>query len=171
MRQVAVAHELGERRDVPQFPSAGLRIGAEQGLSQDQTRLLASLIERKGIGRTDLELPFAAAFVGIALIEGHAPRAADLKHEAALIGIEIIDLGSSRIAGRMLDEGFGQGYFGHGTLKRNFNETNVTPDDIVSSSHWKTKDILKDTDVVCDELRIANRDFYVVRSDKRGGSQ
>jgi hypothetical protein len=71
----------------------------------------------------------------------------------------------------MLDEGFGQGYFGHGTLKRNFNETNVTPDDIGPSSHWKTKDILKDTDVTCDELRVVNRDFYVVRSDKRGGSQ
>ncbi len=55
--------------------------------------------------------------------------------------------------------------------KRNFNEADVTPDDIPPSKPLENKRYLSDTYVVCDELRVANKDFSVVKNDMRGGPQ
>ena len=56
MGQVAVADELVERWDGPQFLAASLRVGSKQGLGKRRAAQTSSLFNRENIGGAKLEL-------------------------------------------------------------------------------------------------------------------
>ena len=94
MGQVAVADELVERWDGPQFLAASLRVGSEQRLGEDREAQTSSLLNRENIGGAKLELTLTPARIEITLIEGFAPGGPDFKQEALLLGVEEINLGA-----------------------------------------------------------------------------
>src|SRR5262245_50560394 len=104
VRQIAVAHELVQRRRRAQRAALLLWVLADQRLRQDEPRLAPRLVQREDLGRAELELALAAARIGVALVEGLAAGCTDFQHESALIGIEEIDLRTPWRAGRSLRE-------------------------------------------------------------------
>jgi hypothetical protein len=55
--QVAVADELVERRDGPQFLATSLRVATKQRLGERRAAQTSSLFNRENIGGAKLELP------------------------------------------------------------------------------------------------------------------
>jgi len=104
VRQIAVAHELAQGRGLAQRAALLLGVFADQRLREDEPRLAPRLVEGEDLGGAELELAFAAAGIGVALVERLAARGADFQHESTLIGVEEIDLRTARRTGRSLRE-------------------------------------------------------------------
>ena len=101
--QVAVADELVERRDGPQFLATSLRVATKQRLGERRAAQTSSLLNRENIGGAKLELP-APVPVDVALIEGLAARGPNLQQEALLTGVKEVDLCAVSGAGRCADK-------------------------------------------------------------------
>jgi hypothetical protein len=104
VRQIAVAHEFAQGRGLAQRTALLLRVFADQRLRQDEPRLAPRLVEGEDLCGAEFELAFAAAGIGVALVERLAARGAHFQHESTLIGVEEIDLRTARRTGRSLRE-------------------------------------------------------------------
>jgi hypothetical protein len=108
MGQVAVADELVERRDGPQFLATSLRVATKQRLGERRAAGAFCLPNREDASRPELELTLPATPVDISLIEGFAPGGSDFKQEALLLGVEEINLraapGAEGIANKLRTE-------------------------------------------------------------------
>ena len=91
VRQVRIPDELREGGNCAQLLALLLWIGAENGFGQNSARLAPRLRHAENVGRTDLELPFAAACIAVTLVEGLTAGASDLEHEARNDVVEKID--------------------------------------------------------------------------------
>ena len=99
MGQVAVADELVERWDGPQFLAARLRVGTKQGLGKRRAAQTSSLLNRENIGGAKLELTLPAINVEITLVEGLATGRSDFEQEPFLAWVEEVNFRSPRGAG------------------------------------------------------------------------
>src|SRR6185295_10064487 len=72
-----------------------LRVVAEHGMREDRACLAARLLQRDDVGGADLELTIAPVVIGVALVEGLAAGGTHLEHQAALVRVEEIDLGTA----------------------------------------------------------------------------
>jgi hypothetical protein len=87
-------------------------------MGEDRAGLAPRLLQRDDVGGSNLELALAAVAVGVALVERLAARGAHLKHQAALVRVEEIDLGPpDRTSGGPHEAGC-QRDFGHGKPTR-----------------------------------------------------
>ena len=88
MGQIAVADELVERWDGPQFLAASLRVGAKQRLGERRAARPSCLLDGEDVRRAELELTLPAISVEITLVEGLAPRRSDFEQEPFLAWVE-----------------------------------------------------------------------------------
>jgi hypothetical protein len=92
VRQIALGHEILELWHRAHFAALLLRVGPEQCLGYNLPRLATRLLDGNDVGRPDLVLPLAPAFVRIALIVRLAAGLADFEQEAALACVEEVGL-------------------------------------------------------------------------------